>query len=78
MAKSQKIVFDGKNWTFTPGENGSLVSDEKSSMNPTLLDQVKYDPVSKVIISPNLKDEQISRNKRQGIAKTLISGKSGY
>lgn len=53
--KPQKIMWNGRSWTFTPGENGSLISDDKVNLSrPTLVDNVNRPSVAKAIMSPEL------------------------
>lgn len=69
--KSLAVKNDGKDYTFTPGKNGSLISIEKKQ--PVGMDLLGKS-VAKTIISPELKNKALmaaKRKNREGIVKTL-------
>lgn len=72
MPKQVKVKSDGKNLTFTPGQNGSLISDDSGYEQKDL--DVEPKQASKTVPSP-LTDDQ--KKNRKALLQVFVGSTRG-
>lgn len=74
MPKSYKINQDGKQYTFTPGQDGSLIAPDTRQSFFKGFNPGPYVPRAKTVPSPMV--DQIKKN-RMGILKSMTGASRG-